>query len=311
MGRGKSPRSVALIEAAARILEEIQPCSVRAVAYQLFTRKLIPSMSTAHVARVSRLLVIAREEGDIAWDWIVDPTRQVQRVSTWSDPTSFARSVQHSYRRNKWDAQPKHVMVWSEKGTVEGTLSPVLEEYEVPFQVLHGWSGATPIRSAAVENLNRGQDTLILYVGDYDPSGMGMSELDLPRRLARYSSNEPGIKDVSDAWVTQALADVRLEVRRVALTAEDTAALGVAAAFPAADKVTDSRYPWFVEHYGPACWELDALSPVTLRERVEAAILAELDLIAWGRYVEAERLERESIAATVQTWTSILQPDRK
>jgi len=284
---------------------------MRAVAYQLFTRKLIPSMSTANVARVSRLLVIAREEGTIAWDWIVDPTRRVQRVSTWSDPTSFARCVQESYRRNKWDAQPKHLMLWSEKATVEGTLAPVLEQYEVPFQVLHGWSGATPIRSAAVENLNRAQDTLLLYVGDYDPSGMGMSELDLPRRLARYSSNDPADKAVSDAWVARALADVRLEVRRVALTEEDTEALGTAAAFPAEDKAADSRYEWFVDHYGDSCWELDALSPVTLRQRVEAAILAELDPVASGRYADAERLERESIAATVRTWTSILQPDEK
>lgn len=180
-GRGRAAATESLIAAMRDILEAIQPCSVRAVAYQLFTRKLIPSMSTANVARVSRLLVIAREEGAIAWDWIVDPTRQMQRVSTWSDPTDFARSVTAGYRRNKWDAQPRHIMVWSEKGTVEGTLAPVLEQYEVPFQVLHGWSGATPIRSAAVENLNRAQDTLVFYVGDYDPSGMGMSELDLPR----------------------------------------------------------------------------------------------------------------------------------
>ena len=268
-------------------------------------------MSTANVARVSRLLVIAREDGTIAWDWIVDPTRQVQRIATWADPSDFARSVQSGYRRNKWDAQPKHVMVWSEKGTVEGTLAPVLDQYEVPFQVLHGWSGATPIRAAAVENLRRAQDTLLLYVGDYDPSGMGMSELDLPRRLARYSTSDPSVKDVTDAWVEESLAGLRLEVRRIALTETDTVALGDASSFPAEDKTADSRYEWFVDHYGDACWELDALSPVILRDRVLAAIVAELDHAAWDRYVEAERLERESIAETVRTWTSILEPDQK
>jgi hypothetical protein len=283
-GRGRSTTTIGLIEAMVDILQEIQPCSVRAVAYQLFTRKLIPSMSTANVARVSRLLVIAREEGTISWDWIVDPTRQVQRISTWADPADFARSVQSSYRRNKWDAQPKHVMVWSEKGTVEGTLAPVLDQYEVPFQVLHGWSGATPIRAAAMENLRRVQDTILLYVGDYDPSGMGMSELDLPRRLARYSTDNPSVKDVSDAWVAESLASLRLEVRRIALTEDDTVALGAVSSFPAEDKIADSRYEWFVDHYDDACWELDALSPVTLRERVQAAITAELDPAAWDRY---------------------------
>ena len=37
MGRGKSSASLALIDAAARILEEIQPASVRSVCYRLFT----------------------------------------------------------------------------------------------------------------------------------------------------------------------------------------------------------------------------------------------------------------------------------
>src|SRR5262249_20223926 len=162
----------------------------------------------------------------------------------------------------------RHVSVWSEKSTVEGTLRPVLEELEVPFQVLHGWSGATPVRDAAEANLDRHQDTLILYVGDYDPSGMGMSELDLPKRLARYSSNDPSDKniDMDQAW--RELAEVRLEIRRIALTKIDTIMLGPATRFPASDKKKDSRYRWFVRNYGDWCWELDALSPNALRSRV-------------------------------------------
>jgi hypothetical protein len=117
-------------------------------------------MAKDHTAKVSRLSVIAREEGSLPWDWIVDYTRQEERVATWKDPTHYARAVQHSYRRNKWDAQPKHITVWSEKSTVEGTLRPVLEKYEVPFQVLHGWSSATPIRDAAQGNLHRGLDRM-------------------------------------------------------------------------------------------------------------------------------------------------------
>ena len=38
-GRGKSKDSLALIDASIKILEAIQPCSVRAVCYQLFMRK--------------------------------------------------------------------------------------------------------------------------------------------------------------------------------------------------------------------------------------------------------------------------------
>jgi hypothetical protein len=299
-----------LIVIIVEIAEQIQPCSVRAVAYQLFNRKLIPSMAKKHTAKVSRLCVTAREEGALPWDWIVDSTRQEERVATWADPAEYARAVPHSYRRDKWDGQPKHISVWSEKSTVEGTLRPVLEKYEVPFQVLHGWSGATPVRDAAQANLHREQDTLILYVGDYDPSGMGMSELDLPRRLFRYSSDDPtDNKDIEPEDAREILAGVRLEIRRIALTEAHIVRLGSATRFPAIDKKDDSRHDWFVANYGHYCWELDALSPVDLRRCVEEAITAELDHETWARYARAEEAEKRVIIETCSSWKSILGQD--
>jgi hypothetical protein len=283
----------------------IQPCGVRALAYQLFNRKLIASMETRCTKKVSNLSVIAREEGWMPWEWIDDPTRAEQRVATWADPAAYARAVQRSYRRDKWADQPTHVSVWSEKSTIEGTIRPLLERYEVGYQSLHGWSGATAVWDAAQANLDRHQDTLILYIGDYDPSGMFMSEVDLPKRLARYSSNTPADKDIDLGWARRQLADSRLEIRRIALTEADTVALGAATRFPASDKKGDSRYDWFVENCGRWCWELDALSPNVLRDRLEQAIVAELDWDAWERYSRVEAAEREAIFATCRAWESI------
>jgi hypothetical protein len=310
-GRGRAAATVAIIARLVEIAKAIQPCSVRALAYQLFNRKLIASMGKLDTQKVSRWATIAREAGELPWHWIVDPTREEQSVPTWDDPVAYGRAVQKSYRRNKWEAQPTHVSVWSEKGTVEGTLRPVLDQYEVPFQVLHGWSGATPVWDAAQANLKRRQDTLILYVGDYDPSGMGMSELDLPQRLARYTTVRPGDRELSREAVDGILMEARLRIRRIALTAADTVALGEPTRFPATDKRKDSRYDWFARTYGAWCWELDALSPNTLRERVERSILAVLDMPTWERYVRAEKVERDAIADTCRSWTSILRPVSK
>jgi hypothetical protein len=299
------------------IAEAIQPCSVRALAYQLFNRKLIPSMTRESTKKVSNLGVIAREEGWMPWEWIDDRTRAEQALPTWADPVAYARVVQQSYRRDKWLSQPTYVSVWSEKATVEGTIRPVLEEYEVPFQVLHGWCGARPVWDAARANLDRDQRTLILYIGDYDPSGMYMSEVDLPRRLARYSSDDPANKDVDSEWIRRRLAEERLEIRRIALTKADTVALGAATRFPASDKKDkpdkkgDSRYGWFVRNHGRWCWELDALSPNVLRDRLERAIVAELDQEAWDRYRRVEEEEREVIIATCRAWGSISGPVHK
>jgi hypothetical protein len=316
-GRGRARATLELIEKMIEVAEPIQPCGVRALAYQLFNRKLIPSMGLKHTQKVSTLSVIAREEGTMPWGWIVDPTREQQGVPTWADPVEFAWTMQRAYRRNKWQDQPTHVSVWSEKATVEGTIRPVLERYEVPFQFLHGWSGATPVWDAARANLDRDQDTLILYIGDYDPSGMYMSEADLPKRLARYSSADPRVrskKDVDLGWARRFLAENRLEIRRIALSEADTVALGEATRFPASDKKDkpdkkgDSRYAWFVRNYGDWCWELDALSPRVLRDRLEQAIAAELDWESWDRCCRGEEAEREVIIDTCRRWRSISVP---
>ena len=70
MPRGKTQRSLDLIDAAYAILEEIQPATVRAVCYQLFIRQLIPSMAKTCTNRVSAQLVYAcciREPSPRIW----------------------------------------------------------------------------------------------------------------------------------------------------------------------------------------------------------------------------------------------------
>jgi hypothetical protein len=290
------------------IAEVIQPCSVRALAYQLFVQGLIPSMGTAHTKKVSTISVNAREEGEMPWEWIVDKTRLEDRPASWEDLNAYGETVRRLYRKDKWNEQPTLVSVWSEKDTIEGSIRPVLDKYEVPFQVLHGWSGATPIHDAAQANLYRKQDTLILYVGDYDPSGMSMSEKDLPQRLARYSSLNPAQKKADPEWVEEYLASLHLTIRRIALTVEDTRALGRRLGFPATDKKKDSRYAWFVANYGNWCWELDALAPNVLRDRLELAILAAMDRELWERYVQVERAEQVFLDGLCESWEGILGP---
>ena len=89
-----------------------------------------------------------------------------------------------SYRKDFWDQQPVRVEVWSEKGTIRGVLKPVLDHYAVGFRVMHGFASATAVNDVAEAADARGRPLVALYVGDYDPSGLYMSERDLPQRLA-------------------------------------------------------------------------------------------------------------------------------
>ncbi len=64
IGRGMAKRSLDLIEAMRQIAEAMQPITGRGVGYKLFAQYLIASMSKSEMAKVYRLLLIAREQGD-------------------------------------------------------------------------------------------------------------------------------------------------------------------------------------------------------------------------------------------------------
>jgi len=66
------------------------------------------------------LLKEAREQEIIPWEWIVDESRELERVSCWDDPKAYTRLVIRSYRRDYWNQQSVRVEVWSEKGTIRG-----------------------------------------------------------------------------------------------------------------------------------------------------------------------------------------------
>jgi hypothetical protein len=284
--RGRAQASLDLISAMHDAAAAAQPITGRGIGYKLFTAGLISSMSTKNMQRVYRLLKEARERGDICWPWIVDETRRVERVSTWSSPAAYAHCVAQIYRRDFWDQQPVRVEVWSEKGTVRGVLEPVLDQYAVGFNVLHGFGSATSIYNAAQSDDAR--PLVALYVGDWDPSGLCMSERDLPDRLARYDGRH-------------------VVLRRIALTEADTAGLP---SFPASDKGPkagkkgDPRYRWFVENYGHRCWELDAMDPRDLRDRVEAEIVALIEPVAWERCRVVNEAEQESLRHVLDEWGS-------
>jgi hypothetical protein len=85
--------------------------------------------------------------------------------------------------------------VWSEKGTVRGVLKPVLDHYAVGFNPVHGFNSATEVYRSAQDD--DGRELIALYVGDFDPSGMYMSEADLPKRLEGYGGDHITIKRIA------------------------------------------------------------------------------------------------------------------
>jgi hypothetical protein len=263
-------RSLDLIQAMHAAAESTRPITGRGICYKLFVAGLITSMAKSEMQRVYRLLKEAREQGMIPWGWIVDETRALQHRPVWDDPEEYARVVSQSYRRDFWNQQSRRLQVWSQKGTVRGVLQPVLDEYAVGFRVMHGFSGAITVYAVAQDD--NGRPLIVFYVGDYDPSGLYMSEHDLPDRLAEYEGDHVALKPI-------------------ALRRQHTVGLP---SFPASDKRKDPRYKWFVQNFGKQCWELDAFDPNDLRAVVEEAIRSEIEPGAWARCDHINKAEQES-----------------
>jgi hypothetical protein len=112
-----------------------------------------------------------------------------------------------------------------------------------------------------------------------------MSEVDLPRRLTEYG-----------AW--------NWDIKRVAILPEDHHLPSFSAhdKGPRGNKRGDTRYPWYLKTHGERCWELDALDPRTLRERIRDAVVEELDMDAWERALDIEQVEVESMRAFLDAW---------
>jgi hypothetical protein len=147
---------------------------------------------------------------------------------------------------------------------------------------MHGYGSTTAVHQIAEETQRATKRLTVFYVGDWDPSGLHMSAIDLPTRLTRY--------------------DGAATIVRLALQEGDLAALP---SFSAETKRNDPRFAWFRECYGSTCWELDALSPVILRDRLDRAIADRLDWEAWDRAAIAEAAERESLTSILSAWPSI------
>ena len=118
-----------------------------------------------------------------------------------------------------------------------------------------------------------------LYVGDYDPSGMYMSEEDLPARFAKYNGDH-------------------IKLTRIALTRT----IEGLPSFLATDKKKDPRYKWFVANHGRRCWELDALDPNDLRDCVKRAIIRLIEPMAWQRCEVVNKAEQESLGTVLEKW---------
>lgn len=267
-GSGKKhEKTERIVETARQVLEQNSPMTVRQVYYQLVSRQVIKNNRSQYQA-VSNALVWARQEGIIPWEWIEDRTRKPRRVPMWQGLGDFAETARRAYRRDIWTSQENYFEVWLEKDALSGIFEEILSEYGVTLSVGRGYDGWDSIHGAA----DRFEDgSAILYFGDFDPSGEDMVR-SLTERLGFFGCTP--------------------EIVKCALTAEDVLRYNLPSDFA---KTTDTRRAAFVEKFGDACVELDALPVDALQERIRGEVEARLDLDALAEVRELEGSDRAKL----------------
>lgn len=199
---------------------------------------------------LAKKLTALRDEG--TFPDLEDSTRAIHEVPRYGDLEGALRHLREALWFDRTVEVP--VMIAVEKDT----LLPMVNSrfWWLPTTSMRGYTSMPHVQRVARTALSRGLK--VLYVGDADPSGLHMSEVDLPRRTG-------------------------LEIERVALTipqARDLETKGLAN-FEAA-KDGDARVAWMKATYGGAFQvEAEAMDPSDiislLGDRVEALTGVTLD----------------------------------
>jgi hypothetical protein len=246
--------TLAVIRQARTIIEEYQAqrftLTLRQLFYQFVSRDLIAN-DHAEYKRLGRIIVAARRGGYIGWNSIEDRTRNLLSLPTWDDPAEAVRDAADAYRETCGRCSRTGLKSGSRR-TLLGVIEGVCNKFRVPHFSCRGNVSDSEMYVAAKRlsaHVDHGQVPLVLHLGDHDPSGLDMTR-DIGDRLDKFSERErrrAGKRGV----------DGRIEVRRLALNFNQTAALP-----PNTAKEEGARYAACARQYGSVSWELDALDPV-------------------------------------------------
>lgn len=130
---------------------------------------------------VKRAVKKGRRNGYIDPDDVVDTSRTpaATQQQSHSSPTSFVRfyerKLTNGYFENHWDEQDAYVEVWLEKASLVSVFKPICDEYNVRLEATRGdWSDSKVYEAVGrvAEKVRDGKDVVILYFGDFNPSGL-------------------------------------------------------------------------------------------------------------------------------------------
>jgi hypothetical protein len=241
--------------------------------------------------RLGRIVSDARLTGLMDWSHLTDRGRSAHNVGWFGaePPTQdqLITDAADSYALDPWEGQARRVEVWVEKQALEQVVQRATSGFRAVYFANKGYVSQSEMWSAArrISGYRQGhpERTLILHLGDHDPSGIDMTR-DITDRLQLFGA--------------------RAEVKRIALNMDQIEAYDPP---PNPAKQTDSRFVEYEQQYGSQSWELDALRPEQLVTLIQDELHAVIDPDLWAAQVEAEQTGRDSMLAIANRWDEVLE----
>lgn len=260
--------------------------TLRQLYYQFVARGYVAN-NIKEYNRLGDIISDARLAGLVDWYSIVDRTRNVVKTQTWTRPSQIIEGAMSSFTMDKWDKQPHYVEVWVEKDALKGIVGRACGKWDVPYFSCRGYTSMSEVWSAAQRLLrqkDKGKIVHIIHLGDHDPSGIDMTR-DIQDRLDMFTYSS-------------------IHIERIALNMDQVEEY---APPPNPAKTTDSRYQKYLEEYGEESWELDALEPDVLVERIQEAIEQYRDETIWEEAVSLEERGRATLKYIVQYFPDVVK----
>lgn len=278
------PATLRVIENANRIIRKYSAMgltlTLRQLYYQFVSEDLIPN-NLREYKKLGDIIGNARQAGLIDWYAIVDRTRSLRGTSFWSSPDQIISAAARGYVTDRWADQDHHVEVWVEKEALVDVIGRAARTWDLNYFACKGYTSESAMWSAAMRLKDKeddGKGTIVLHLGDHDPSGIDMTR-DIQDRLNDFGAGT--------------------EVIRLALNMDQVDAYQPP---PNPAKMTDSRAEGYVAAYGYESWELDALNPELLNRVILDAVDPYLDMGVWEESTARLDAEREALAKIERNW---------
>lgn len=280
-------KTLGIIETANEIIDEYKAdgydLTLRQLYYQFVARDIIPNKQSEY-SNLGTAINNGRLAGLIDWNSIVDRTRKHQANGHWDSPSDILNDSADQYAIDTRADQNDYLEVWVEKDALVGVIERACEPLDIGYLSCRGYVSQSAMWRAAMrfkrQERNDKDCTVLLHLGDHDPSGIDMSR-DIQDRFYMFGS--------------------RVAVRRIALDMEQVEQYSPP---PNPAKTTDSRYATYRDEYGDESWELDALDPRVITELITTKAADYTDEDKRKALMEKQEEERQEIRDLADNWKS-------